>query len=256
MPDPLVAEDIAEAIVHAIELPAHVNLDLDDDQAGRAGGAAQGACVANFVPASSPRRATPASCNIRPSHARKGGQSMQLERDRLDAGWRRALRPVEAELAALDDFLGIEAAAGRGYLPAGPTCCGRSAIRWRTCACSSSARTRTPPRATRSGWAFAVERAVRPLPRSLKNIFRELHDDLGVPCPDHGDLTPWAAHGVMLLNRVLTVQPGIRRAPRQGLGGRDRAGHPRAGRARKHRWSSILWGRDARALGQPLGGPR
>ena len=46
------------------------------------------------------------------------------------------------------------------------------------------------------GLAFAVERALRPLPRSLENIFRELHDDLGLPVPGHGDLSSWAAQGV------------------------------------------------------------
>ena len=58
------------------------------------------------------------------------------------------------------------------------------------------------------GLAFAVERHVRPLPRSLRNIYRELHDDLGVEPAPHGDLTAWADQGVLLLNRVLTVGSG------------------------------------------------
>src|SRR5690606_4496845 len=58
------------------------------------------------------------------------------------------------------------------------------------------------------GLSFATARAVRPLPRSLQNIYRELHDDLGIAPAAHGDLGAWSAQGVMLLNRVLTVAPG------------------------------------------------
>ncbi len=58
------------------------------------------------------------------------------------------------------------------------------------------------------GLSFSVAADVRPLPRSLANIFTEYRDDLGHPAPSTGDLTPWAQQGVMLLNRVLTVRPG------------------------------------------------
>ena len=57
------------------------------------------------------------------------------------------------------------------------------------------------------GLAFSV-RAGTPLPPSLKNIFRELHDDLSLPVPACGDLTRWAEQGVLLLNTVLTVERG------------------------------------------------
>jgi uracil-DNA glycosylase len=58
------------------------------------------------------------------------------------------------------------------------------------------------------GLAFSVGAGVRPVPRSLANIFTELHTDLGCPPPSNGDLTPWAEQGVLLLNRVLTVRAG------------------------------------------------
>ena len=58
------------------------------------------------------------------------------------------------------------------------------------------------------GLSFAVRGDVRPLPESLKNIYKELHDDLPeVDPPEHGDLSPWSDQGVMLLNRILTVRP-------------------------------------------------
>ena len=56
------------------------------------------------------------------------------------------------------------------------------------------------------GLAFSVRDGV-PLPRSLKNIFKELHSDLGIDYPS-GDLTSWAKHGVLLLNTALTVEEG------------------------------------------------
>lgn len=57
------------------------------------------------------------------------------------------------------------------------------------------------------GLAFSVQRGVTP-PPSLRNLFRELKDDLGVPVPEHGHLASWARHGVLLLNTVLTVRAG------------------------------------------------
>lgn len=57
------------------------------------------------------------------------------------------------------------------------------------------------------GLSFSVQRGVA-LPPSLRNIFHELHTDLGVPIPSHGDLTRWAQQGVLLLNSVLTVEAG------------------------------------------------
>lgn len=58
------------------------------------------------------------------------------------------------------------------------------------------------------GLSFSVSESVRPLPRSLVNIYDELRDDLGVPVSNNGDLSRWASQGVLLLNAVLTVQEG------------------------------------------------
>ena len=57
------------------------------------------------------------------------------------------------------------------------------------------------------GLAFSVRRGVK-LPPSLRNIYQELSDDLGIPPAKDGDLTAWAAQGVFLLNTVLTVGAG------------------------------------------------
>lgn len=57
------------------------------------------------------------------------------------------------------------------------------------------------------GLCFSVSKGVPP-PPSLVNIFKELHDDIGVKIPDNGDLTHWATQGVFLLNASLTVRAG------------------------------------------------
>lgn len=58
-----------------------------------------------------------------------------------------------------------------------------------------------------NGLAFSVNKGVK-IPPSLRNIYKELNDDVGCPIPSHGDLTSWAKQGVLLLNTVLTVQEG------------------------------------------------
>jgi uracil-DNA glycosylase len=66
-----------------------------------------------------------------------------------------------------------------------------------------------PTRGHAHGLCFSVEPSVRPLPKSLNNIFKELHADLGVPIPKNGNLFGWAQQGVLLLNSVLTVEEGL-----------------------------------------------
>ncbi len=58
------------------------------------------------------------------------------------------------------------------------------------------------------GLAFSTSRDVRPIPRSLANIYREMHDDLGIEPSAHGDLTHWTEQGVLLVNTALTVRVG------------------------------------------------
>lgn len=57
------------------------------------------------------------------------------------------------------------------------------------------------------GLCFSVKKGVEP-PPSLKNIFREIENELHIPSPPHGELTAWAKQGVLLLNTVLTVRAG------------------------------------------------
>ncbi len=94
-----------------------------------------------------------------------------------------------------------------GWLPAPGDVCAPSASRSTGCGCCSSPGP-LPDGRHPVGLSFAVEPHVRPLPRSLVNIGRELRDDVGVRPPEHGDLSSWTDSGVLLLNRVLTVRAG------------------------------------------------
>jgi uracil-DNA glycosylase len=94
---------------------------------------------------------------------------------------------------------------------------------------------------------------VRPVPRSLQNIFRELRDDLGVVPPGHGDLTAWTQQGVLLLNRVLTVQAGASGSHRGKGWEAVTEAAIRALVARGGPLVAILWGRDAGSLAPMLG---
>jgi uracil-DNA glycosylase len=99
------------------------------------------------------------------------------------------------------------------------------------------------------GLSFSVAPDVRPLPRSLQNIFRELHDDLGAPAPTTGDLAPWTQRGVLLLNRVLTTRLGEPGGHR-GIGWEEFTAVAIAALVERldAPLVAILWGRDAQSL--------
>lgn len=108
----------------------------------------------------------------------------------------------------MGDFLRAENAAGRGYLPAGSNVLRVFTQPFEEVRVLIVGQDPYPTPGHPIGLSFAVDADVRPLPRSLTNVYRELHDDLGIEPAEHGDLTAWSAQGVMLLNRCLTVRPG------------------------------------------------
>lgn len=174
--------------------------------------------------------------------------------DLVHPSWTQALAPVAPTIAAMGDFLREEIAEGRGYLPAGEHVLRAFTIPLDQVRVLVVGQDPYPTPGHAIGLSFAVAPDVRPLPRSLVNIHRELVDDIGGPPPSTGDLTPWAEQGVMLLNRCLTVRPG---APdsHQGKGWEsvtDRAIEVLA--ARGGPLVAILWGRKARNLAPALGG--
>ncbi len=174
-------------------------------------------------------------------------------RDLVAADWAAALAPVEDQIHQMGDWLRSELAEGRGYLPAG-----EHVLRAFTRPLSQVrvlivGQDPYPTPGHPVGLSFSVAADVRPLPPSLRNMYAELRDDLGVEPPSNGDLTPWFEQGVLLLNRVLTVQPG-KAGSHRGRGWE--AVTQRAIEALVARGGplvAILWGRDAQTLTPLLG---
>lgn len=163
--------------------------------------------------------------------------------------WAEALRTVEPTIRSIGERLRSE---GRPYLPAGEHVLRAFTQPLADVRALIVGQDPYPTPGHAIGLSFAVERHVRPLPRSLQNIYRELGDDLGIPPAQHGDLTRWSEQGVLLLNRVLTVAPGAP-ASHKGWGWEEvtecaidalaRRGGPLV---------AVLWGAGARSLSGSL----
>jgi uracil-DNA glycosylase len=147
---------------------------------------------------------------------------------------------------ALDAFLEKERADGQSILPA------RKDI-FNALASTSYDRVRVllvgqdpyPTPGHAHGLCFSVQPVVRPLPFSLRNIFRELQDDVGCRIPNNGYLEPWARRGILMLNTVLTVR-AHKANSHQGRGWElftDRLIELVA--AKQTRVVFVLWGREA-----------
>ena len=175
-------------------------------------------------------------------------------RELVDSGWADVLEPVAGDVAAMGEFLRAELAAGRSYLPAGANVLRAFSQPFDDVRVLIVGQDPYPTPGHAVGLSFSVGPDVRPLPPSLVNIFREYVDDLGFPEPATGDLSPWAEHGILLLNRALTVAPhrpaahrgkGWEQVTEQAIRGLTARGTPLV---------AILWGRDARNLRPLLGG--
>src|SRR5690349_816296 len=177
-------------------------------------------------------------------------------RNIIDPGWAEALEPVAGQIAAMGEFLRAEVAAGRRYLPSGENVLRAFKQPFDGVRVLIVGQDPYPTPGHPIGLSFSVAPTVKRLPGSLLNIFKEYSSDLGYPRPATGDLTPWTESGVLLLNRVLTVQPGKPGSHRgkgweavteqaiKALAERNDQGNPLV---------AILWGRDARNLASLLG---
>ncbi|HET7682173.1 MAG TPA: uracil-DNA glycosylase [Marmoricola sp.] len=176
-----------------------------------------------------------------------------VEKGLVAPDWAEALAPVDGQIARMGQFLRAELAAGRSYLPHGDHVLRAFQRPLAEVKVLIVGQDPYPTPGHPVGLSFSVAPDVRPLPKSLVNIYRELADDLGVPPPQHGDLSAWAEAGVMLLNRSLTVCPG-QPASHRGKGWEpvtDRAIEVLAKRGGP--LAAILWGRDAQTLKGSLG---
>ncbi|MEV6818690.1 uracil-DNA glycosylase [Nocardiopsis dassonvillei] len=168
----------------------------------------------------------------------------------MDSGWAEALEPVAPQIAAMGDFLRQEVSEGRTYLPAGENVLRAFKQPFEDVRVLIVGQDPYPTPGNAVGLSFSVAPDVR-LPASLRNIYKEMVDDLGVPMPSNGDLTPWTRQGVLLLNRVLSVEPG-KAGSHRGKGWEAVTEQAiRALAERDKPLVAILWGRDARNL-RPL----
>lgn len=173
--------------------------------------------------------------------------------DLIASDWAEALAPVEAHISALGEFLRAEIAAGRQYLPAGPNILRAFTQPLADVRVLVVGQDPYPTPGHAVGLSFSVAPEVRPLPASLRNIYQELHDDLGIEPAPHGDLSHWFQQGVLLLNRCLTVEPR-RPGSHRGKGWEqvtERAIHTLVERGGP--LVALLWGRDAQQLIPALG---
>jgi uracil-DNA glycosylase len=166
----------------------------------------------------------------------------------VDDGWAEALEPVSGQVTQMGEFLRSELAAGRHYLPSGQNVLRAFTFPLDQVRVLIVGQDPYPTPGHAVGLSFSVAPDVRPLPRSLDNIFKEYASDLGHPAPSCGDLTPWSERGVMMLNRVLTVTAGTP-ASHRGKGWEAVTECAiRALVARPQPLVAILWGRDAQTL--------
>lgn len=173
--------------------------------------------------------------------------------DLVAPDWAEALAPVADDITKMGAFLRAEIAAGNAYLPAGEAILRAFAEPMANVKVLITGQDPYPTPGHPMGLSFSTMPDVRPLPRSLTNIYRELNDDLGLPPAVSGDLTPWAKQGVLLLNRVLTVRPGAA-ASHRGKGWEAITEQAiRVLVARKQPLVAVLWGRDAQSLAPMLG---
>jgi uracil-DNA glycosylase len=169
----------------------------------------------------------------------------------LDPGWERALRPAEPQFAAVAQEMRDRRGRGDHILPAPADVLRVFRQPFEDVRVLIIGQDPYPTPGHPIGMSFAVAADVRPLPRSLANIFKELHSDLGVPPSPHGDLTHWARQGVLMLNRVLTVEAGAP-ASHRGIGWEAVTETAVRALAESGRpLVAILWGAQARQL-QPI----
>jgi uracil-DNA glycosylase len=173
--------------------------------------------------------------------------------EHVHPSWAPVFEESAEDIASLAAFLGSERDAGRPWLPAEDVVLRAFRVPLESVRVLIVGQDPYPTPGHPIGLSFSVDPHVRPVPRSLRNIYRELQDDLGVEPPAHGDLSRWAGNGVMLLNRVLTVGEGIPGSHRRRGWERVTERAIRLLAARDAPLVAILWGRDAHGLVPLLG---
>lgn len=172
----------------------------------------------------------------------------------LERGWRAALAPVRDKINELERVLQEGKGSGHDYLPNWDCVLRAFTQPFQHVRVVILGQDPYPTPGHAIGHAFALCRHVQPLPPSLRNIYRELVDDTHVQVPIHGDLSHWRRQGVLLLNRILTLEPG-QPGSHRGLGWEEVTDQAiRALADRRLPLVAILWGDDADGVRPLLSG--
>lgn len=177
-----------------------------------------------------------------------------FDHNTIHPSWHPVLEPVAEQIRQLGEFLAIEADAGRGFLPPEPDIFRAFTYPFDEVKVLIMGQDPYPTPGHAMGLSFSTQPGVRPLPRSLTNIYKELGADIGSSTSGgEGDLTPWSRQGVLLLNRVLTVAPGAANSHR-GKGWEAVTETVITALAQRGQpLVAILWGRQAQEVQKFLG---
>ncbi len=171
----------------------------------------------------------------------------------VDPTWIAALDSQRENLRRIGQFLSDENSAGRPWLPAGEHILRAFTQPMTSVRVVIIGQDPYPTPGHAVGLSFSVAPGIAP-PRSLVNIYKELHTDLGCPRPTTGDLTPWSDQGVLLLNRVLTVSAGESGSHRrQGWEEFTECAVSALARMQPNPPVFILWGKDAHQVSTLIG---
>jgi uracil-DNA glycosylase len=173
---------------------------------------------------------------------------------RMAPDWARAMEPVAGDIERILAAIDCEQEQGHQVLPARDRMLAAFESPLSSVRVLILGQDPYPTPGHAMGLAFSVGPQVHSVPRSLKNILTELHDDLDVSLPGHGDLSSWQRQGVMLLNRVLTVRAGQPGSHRH-LGWQKVTDHAtRVLVQRPVPLVALLWGRQAQSVVPILAG--
>lgn len=167
----------------------------------------------------------------------------------MHPSWVPAMEPVAGKIGEMGKMLRQE---GNNYFPAGKDIFRAFTYPFDQVKVLIVGQDPYPTPGNAMGLSFSVKPGVA-IPKSLQNIFKELHEDLGCSLPSSGDLRPWAQQGVMLLNRVLTVSPNEAGSHR-GRGWEEVTDCAISALVQRDSpLVAILWGKQAQSLRPALG---
>ena len=164
----------------------------------------------------------------------------------IHPSWVEPLSPAQESLDLVAEFIEQELVAGRQVFPLQQNIMRAFKVPFEQIKVVIVGQDPYPTPGDAVGLSFSVAPERSQLPRSLKNIFKEMQSDLDFEQPSSGDLSPWVTQGVLLLNRVLTVRSGEAGSHR-GIGWEqvtEQALRALNGREDKP-LIAVLWGNDA-----------